>query len=298
MKKYIFIAVCVLVGFTSCENFFTTTLKVDPPEHEETLAVHAYVKEGDTVLFASVRTTVGLLENPNELTEVNDATVELFGGTEKIGTFVPEPDLNFQFYNYVLELDKPVEEYSRDLEIRVSHPNYPTASARDVMPEQNLPVEVEYLPNAGLDEEGDPAAGLEITINDPAGVENFYEMTLLAVSTFGPDQNVYSIYVSSVNPSISAGAGYEELLVSDVTFDGTSPKFLVTFAKYEEENQELVLRWNSITRSQYLYSKSIRAFSDTQNNGPFAEPVSVFSNMENGLGVFGLRTTDYIEIVK
>lgn len=49
--------------------------------------------------------------------------------------------------------------------------------------------------------------------------------------------------------------------------------------------QSFTLEVAQISKELYDYQKSLRAFNNTSNN-PFAEPVPVYSNIKNGLGIF------------
>ena len=46
--------------------------------------------------------------------------------------------------------------------------------------------------------------------------------------------------------------------------------------------------WKCISKEQYQYSRSLISFFIAQDLGAFSEPVAIFSNVDNGLGIFGL----------
>lgn len=300
MKNNILIVLIAFLFLQSCQDFFTTTIKVDPPEHTEQLAIHGFFTAQDSLLKVSVATTVGLLgDTRDDINQVNDATVEVFSGATKVATLLNNTNQSStDFYNFYFDLGAPLSQFGSEFELRVSHPDFPTASVTQQLPTEVIPEEITYIENAGVDEEGYPASGFDIKINDPAGEDNYYEITLLVVdTTFG---NIYGYpqYLSSIDPATSRGVNYDELIISDDNFDGSDYTLRVTFDNYVT-NQLLIVQWNSITRDQYLYSKSIKAYRDASDfGGPFAEPVSIYSNIDNGLGVFGVKNTTLIEIEK
>jgi hypothetical protein len=53
----------------------------------------------------------------------------------------------------------------------------------------------------------------------------------------------------------------------------------------ENSVQSFTLEVSQISKELYDYQNSLRAFNNTSNN-PFAEPVPVYSNIKNGLGIF------------
>ena len=83
----------------------------------------------------------------------------------------------------------------------------------------------------------------------------------------------------------------ESVLLSDQFFDGETYKFKGRFAAYYGGGVTDSIPYNfvirSVTPEYYYWSKSYYLKSQTDDN-PFAEPVSVYNNLENGLGIFGL----------
>jgi hypothetical protein len=47
--------------------------------------------------------------------------------------------------------------------------------------------------------------------------------------------------------------------------------------------------FRTLTRENYLYKVSRNRFEEAQYN-PLADPVILYSNVKNGIGVFGLET--------
>ena len=47
----------------------------------------------------------------------------------------------------------------------------------------------------------------------------------------------------------------------------------------------LEIRLNNLTKSKYLYKKSYDLYENASGN-PFAQPIQVYSNITNGIGIF------------
>ncbi len=298
MKKIFFVFIAFL-GFYSCEDTFTTVLNVDPPEYVKRMAVHAFFDASDTELKVAVATTVGLLERANSLSKIDDAQVEIYVDGEKVGDMVNDSGFSNSPNNYFLVLPKPIGDYGEELEIKITHPDFDQVSAKDKFPKANIPLNLKFINNAGIIDGGDPAAGIEIEFQDNASLEEFYEIGVIGIEVFpSQDSNFYSIYSTSLDPAVEMGANSEDILVNDITFDGNKYRLLVTFAKWSiGETLPLGLRWNNVSKGQYLYSKSIGNFNNARETaGPFATPVSIYTNMENGLGVLGLRRGTYFNV--
>ena len=86
-------------------------------------------------------------------------------------------------------------------------------------------------------------------------------------------------------------------------FNGTEKEISIDFFDYnkslhyeqEEEEYEVqfILELTSVSESYYTYIRSLRAHYDNQDQFIFAgEPVQVFTNIENGLGVLGSMSVD------
>ena len=126
-------------------------------------------------------------------------------------------------------------------------------------------------------------------------------------------QNAYSgfDYFESNDASMISSAGVQsdgatfygdEALFDDEMFNGTEKEISIDFFDYksfwfEEEGIEVqfILELTSVSESYYTYIRSLRAHYDNQDQFIFAgEPVQVFTNIENGLGVLGSMSVDNV----
>ena len=78
------------------------------------------------------------------------------------------------------------------------------------------------------------------------------------------------------------------LLLNDNSFEGDS--YDVELLVYPEDTAyvDIQVEIKSISRDKYLYLKTLQAYYDAQYN-PFAEPVIVHTNVENGQGIFSME---------
>ena len=95
----------------------------------------------------------------------------------------------------------------------------------------------------------------------------------------------------------------EANLFTDELFDGGEHEFTFWSERYlnngsQNENQNNPKRvfinlW-SLTEEEYKYRQSVKNNQEALDN-PFAEPTVVFSNIENGIGIFSLsRIQSYL----
>ena len=84
----------------------------------------------------------------------------------------------------------------------------------------------------------------------------------------------------------------DEALFDDEMFNGTEKEISIDFFVYNKP-LEYTLELTSVSESYYTYIRSLRAHYDNQDQFIFAgEPVQVFTNIENGLGVLGSMSLD------
>jgi hypothetical protein len=76
-------------------------------------------------------------------------------------------------------------------------------------------------------------------------------------------------------------------LISDQYFDGQEHTVKVAYHTYGIKRYMKVIHveLTSLTESAYLYKSSIEDYQGASGD-PFSEPVLVYDNIENGLGIF------------
>jgi len=286
--------------FCGCEDFFSSTVDLDPPESTPKLAVTATWNATDVLLTAFVDGATDIFSGNNfnfQNDGLENATVELTvdGNTTYPFEYLV-PTSNYQSKGfYFLTLTEPVSNLGTTFELKVTHPDYPDATATQQFPTKVVPTNYKYLENAGTDEYGYATSGVEVTLPDPADESNFYELAIFfkdSVET-EPGSNIYEYYFnqtfnSSLDPNANQGPNYNDLFVSDNGFNGNNYKLLVQFENYFDTSNSIVVVANSISEDRFRFAQSLRAFRDAGDFGPFGEPVAIYSNFEGGLGTFGL----------
>ena len=254
-------------------------------------------------LGARVSRTYGLFEDRPDDDRLFDATVGIYEND----VLLHELDsINLLEVNYFKTIYDPFGGIGRTFELRVSHPDYPSVSAFQTMPEPIPLINTEFrkLETGSISNFN---AEFRLTFDDPPGEENFYELVAaqncyyeyenyygeIMVDSF--QQSVYFDMETSTDPNITQGYNYDAILVSDQNFDGQtftlSPKFWTYNCSYPEteDDASYIIFWRTVTKDYFNYSKSLLDSSNAADN-PFAEPVSLYTNMEGGVGAFCLRS--------
>ncbi len=290
MKNILFFTFIIILC-SSCEDFFSTTIKVDPPPHEDQIVTSAFFTNADTTLKALVNRSTAILENNNFDTEnLENASVQLFSGDQLLTT-IPYFEDQFSSFNHIEEGTEVVFVAGQEYTLKVNHPDYEEATATVVVPNEVVPFRYDLEEDAGVDEFGGRSDRVTVEFNDPPGEENFYEISLFSIRDFGNGDFSYeSHYIASLDFNLYESF-YGASILSDETFNGQTYKVQLDINRYENNGEELetFLIWRSVTKEYFQFSRSVGLQREAEDFGPFSEPVSIKSNFENGLGLFSIN---------
>lgn len=281
------------IAFSSCnENSFSQVVEIDIPPHEPALSVRALFQQNDTLLSLLLTDSKGILESTS-LEIQKEATVRLFENEQALPVFSYNPNSS----RFTAPIPSGFEQAESTYRLEISAPNFKTISATQTMPKPVSILAGKYTPNGTFSSEGDRVDAIEIEFQDPSDEENYYAISAVErVAYFnGQDTSYYDseIYLESNDPLVSFGTA-QLLLLSDVAFNGNTYKVLLySYNKLQEG--EIKIQLLSVSRDTYLYHRSLSNYYDAQDN-PFAEPVNVHQNIENGHGIFGLMAVSEILI--
>ncbi len=307
MKYFFFILSASFLLNACSDDFFSQTVKIDPPEYDKQLSFHLLLDNNDSIIRLTITRNYGILETVqnNQDWYVKGATAELYENGQKWVTFVPlSLDSSFVLTGV---LPHPFQTGST-YEIRAAHPDYPTVSAVQLVPNDFQVDSARVRRDAVPGEFGSRLDLLEIFLQDQQGVKNYYEVTILKRYydySYDPSTGVYDtigVYeyplgVDAYNdPNVQYGFGNAGL-ISDQFFEGQSYKFQ---ARYDGPNDgfsdsTVIVRVRSVTEDYFKWSRSYQANFDVDEN-PLVEPISVFNNLENGLGIFSIAQEKNFEL--
>jgi hypothetical protein len=290
IKYFLPLLACILA---SCEMI----VKVDMPEHKPSIVINALIDPSEEFKVHLSR-SLGALDN-GELTNINNAEVNVFENETFIGKLNFVTDGNYSSPTINPKLGKVYK-----LVVKASP--YDEASAVARIPQ---PVSIDNVvlkdsafndPNMGV------MSSLSLTINDPAGINNYYMVEVFA--TDSAFSYLSPAYMYSDDPALDEGYG-TALTFSDQHFNGRRYKFDVSFyppytdMPYDDFGNPLpvsnthkgfyILKFSTISHEYFKYQTSMVRMWNAQGN-PFAEPAPVFTNVKQGLGIFaGKITVDY-----
>ncbi|MFN0033755.1 MAG: DUF4249 family protein [Saprospiraceae bacterium] len=305
MKNTFFILLALSsLALVSCEDFFSQTVEIDPPPYDKQLSFHLNLTDRDSAVQLVLTRNFGILETvPNSDDYfVNGGSAELYKDGQKWLTLAPaSADSGFVL---VGELPEPLQSGST-YEIRAAHPDDPMVSAVQTMPADFVVDSARVKRNAISGQFGDEFDLVDVFLKDQPGVRNYYEITIVVNEYYisvDPITGLYDTvytgqqytrYVDEYpDPNVEPGFDNGGLL-SDQFFDGQAYKFQAKI--YSGSNNDLLVRVRNITEEYYRWSRSYQAKYDAEEN-PFFEPVSVFDNLVDGLGIFSVARERVFEV--
>ncbi len=292
MKKLRITVTIFVLAFTACELI----IEPDLPQHTPRLVIKAFFTP-DGGWGASVSRSVGILDpapGPERL--VTAASVELLSG----GLIIDR--LPFLQRERVYASEIPLQA-GKSYSLRVSAPGFETVHATDSAPPP-VPTSIESYrietsDPAPEDQEFMKITDLRITlkIQDPPGQENRYQ-----IRVFAPERSeTYDMHFSTRDPSIISANRIEDPVLddgvepfvgsepffSDALFDGETHEIELTSSNlYVEAGPERIFcQVRYVSETYFRHLESALLHEHTRDN-PFAEPASVYSNVQNGYGIF------------
>jgi len=306
MKKILLFACLAGLTLNSCsDDFFNQVVDVDQPDYDKQLVIHSFAGTADTALRVLLTRNYGILETvssddwavPNVNLTIRDEN------TSDVLTFQQSQDV-YEKDAYVANVPPAFFQAGHRYHLKAEHPDYPTVESWQTIPG---PIQVDsatYRINGGISADGSEVSDLYVYLQDPPGVRNYYEMVAyrvsLRVNVIYDDQgNVidqdtvvsysYSEYpVDSDDPNARLGS-FGSIVVSDELFDGQAYRMNMQIYRdyYESWDVTYVIRFRHITEEYFRYSVTALRKAETEDI-PFIEPVTVFGNLENGIGIFGM----------
>ncbi len=302
MRNIQFILIAfIFISLSSCADKFVNDLDIELPEEEQLLVINLELNQGDSIAKTFVARTANLDEA--EHTFFDNATVDLY----KEDSFLRNLEYDSRQNDYIANFE-PNELAAGDYRVEVSG----VPGFDDIVGFQTIPNSVNIL-SGSYQEDGTIGQDYgyaytvdeaRIVIDDPADEENFYKIQLTGIreNQDGEVIQVADFFLTSLNPFAETSFYFDGILLKDDSFNGTDFDLSIGFSNFfdynstgEEDTVYLLVELSNISRDNYLFIKSEAASREAQDN-PFAEPVIVHNNIENGIGIFRSRNTTTFRI--
>lgn len=301
MLRHIGFFIFFAIAFSACnEDFFDQVVDIDPPPHTPQITAFLTVSNRDTGLAFKVGRSYGLLEQtPDSAYYLRGATVAIYENGALWEEFAGHNSFP-EVYEYISKIENTPQS-GRTYELRISHPDFGQVSAVQTMPVPISVIKTEGQLNGGITGFGDRLSAVYATVNDPPGEKNYYalgisemsfflqpifddQFNIIGFDTIGVDE--YRSYLDdSLDPAGIPGMN-GEILFSDEAFDGQNYRLSARFYNYNQQQGRTVqLHLRHVTPEYYRFSITERRRYDAEDF-PLAEPVTVFYNLQGGIGIF------------
>ncbi len=305
MKSIHILILSLSVILFSCESLIIKDLELDDTGFEKQLAIQSILDIGTDSMIALVSENISVLDDIEDV-KFLDADVSLL----KEGTTIANLEKGFdgRYYHFFEngDLMSPGE-----YELLIENSPYGSSRTKTVVPVATEIKDLNFKYDAGTDPlEMTEVSEISFTIVDPPG-ENFYSVTLEGVfggfdtltfegttDTFYVERGVYVYPTLQLDPVATPATYSSDIYISDETFDGKeytvtlryviSPSYSTGNKEEEAEYVRELLRLKFIDHSEdsFNYTTSLDLYRNSQDFGLFSEPVSVYTNIDNGLGIF------------
>jgi hypothetical protein len=301
MKKLtLFLSVTSFLLFTNC----TKEIEFDAQDIAPRIVVNSLFTN-DSLWTANISRSVGVLETTS-YTSINNADISIFNGNGVLVTTLT--DQGDGLYTSPTGAT-PVADELYTIEVNAS--GYTSVSATNRIP---TAVQINSIDTVSSTN-SDGQTILETTINfqDPPTNENYYMVEVLVKGTwidfFEGDTIEFrepleiscnDVNVETVNRFNFGGFEntYLYLMLKDENFDGEDYALTFSVINYAElKDLELFgeIRLVNTSEAYFNYLKSFNMYQSASGN-PFATPVQVYSNVENGMGIFAGGTLTYWDV--
>ena len=301
MKKLFFLLSVSLI-YISCEKVIPFEGDVNTPK----LVINS-VFESDSTFKVHVSSSRSVIDT-SSFENIDDAVVTIKDGNGNV----------IEVLNHVVNgfyKGQVLPEENTTYILKVNHPNYADITASDSLPS---PIIINSVDTSTI---LDPINGnrLRISMNfdDPGNNQNYYLLETYSVNEYLIVENLDTIeyeldttkqfMVLTDEVFQNGGSPWRDQgLFNDLLFNGQNKTLEIEIPNenwsgsedgYDWSYKTLTLRLylHNITISYYYYRTSLELFQNASGN-PFAQPVQVYSNIENGFGVFAGSQISFFDL--
>lgn len=282
--------ILAFAGTVSCEKI----IDINIPEGERKIVVNGLVNP-DSLIRINLSRSLSVLET-NEFVYLEGANVQVSKDGSLLGILTEQPN-----GWYVLPGHYP--EAGSVYGLEVSYPGLASVSANATLADPVSFSEIDTTYQASDFFGG--SYQLSFDFQDPDG-RNYYALSITATHkvfdyetlSYLDSLTTYSVYFNF----LERGDGIQSAFVEDgaVTYYGSKVFFsddlfsgqimdvdieIGSYSFFDADTVRLDVSLEHVSEPFYLYAISSGKYDQTAGN-PFSEPVSVYTNIENGLGIF------------
>ena len=301
MKK-IYLIIIVAFTYISCEKVIPFEGDVNIPK----LVINS-IFESDSTFKVHVSSSRSVIDT-SPFQNIGNAEVSI---RDENGNIIE--NLNHVDNGFYVGQTYPQE--NKTYTLQVNHSNFANITSSDSLPS---PITINSVDTSTI---ADPINGdrLQITLDfdDPESSQNYYLIETYSVNEYlvikNSDTTEYELdttkqYMILTDEVFQNGGSpwREQGIFNDILFNGQNKALELEIpydnwtgieSGYEWSYKTLGVRvyLHNISKSYYYYRTSLELYQSASGN-PFAQPVQVYSNIENGFGVFAGSQINYFDL--
>ncbi len=288
MIRTLLTSTVMLLLFASCEK----EVEVEMPEYQPVLVVNSFL-EADSIPHVEVLFSRSITDTTT-IKRLQTSDVELYENNTFLGKMLFDT-----LQTYSLPGFRPLS--GKEYKVIVKQTGFEEVTATTYCPVATEVNSYSITKGAGTNFNNEPLARLNLNFNDP-GEKSYYfvRMNYTRMDTFYIDSVNYTVYPNTMDIYIDGSSSENNgenfinggFLANDELYNGRNHSFNLYFNQYvlEDTTADLHVYFSTVSREYYDYFRTLNLQQVTSFN-PFSEPARVYSNIENGLGIFGSVTT-------
>ena len=300
----------LVLSISSCEK----NIDIDIDEISPMIVLNALV-EADSAVEISLSRTRHILDN-KEVSTLNSGKVNIFDSHGNSAELFLNSRSRYVADNFQII---PGEEYR----ITASAEGYYDVEATCTIPQRVDIIRIDTV--SVYNEWNDQMLSLGIVFRDDPDVDNYYQLSMMAkwyMYEWYIEERIDTLYVDPVKDTIILGIVYdtieryipyyeqtyfntEDLIIEEwdnmggVVFSDKliqGKEYAITgniysgYSMWSADTSTLYVNLHSISKDYFDYVSSLQKHYNAKGD-PFSTPVVVHSNVTNGLGIFGARST-------
>ena len=276
--------------------------EIEVPRNDPEIAIASFFSQDSIKVYvfksvyilAGYNTTEGDIYIDSAVVKFGDGLfIDTLERKEEIYYISTLPTMHKRSYYILKKFLQDNKEYS----ITVSSPGLKTAEATTTIPRKVEIIKTDTVPTIYTSmpyyfPNGIPYYICKITFKDPAHIKNYYYFEIRGVDIQAYNEGFkgkgtpkgFHCHDPIVEENIE-WSDANKILFSDELIDGKEYSLEILISKETFEYDHVFLYLHSVSKDFYLHIKSYSQY-DKAKEDEFSEPVLIYSNIQNGIGIF------------
>ncbi len=286
--KSIYYFLFAALTLVSCE----TIIPFEDKDTQSLITMHAALSEGDSIV-AHLSRSVSIIDNGSpQILDIATVLMRLNGG--------PWDTLKHMFKGYYAPMASSgnlLAQADGFYEFKAYHTGLDSVSGHATVPTKPVVLSMDSINSGVIPRGGWDYSYREFTlVISDSGQAGYY--MIRAYQRYRGTATIpeYTMEIDSDDILVSAGGGRqykEQLVFSNESFLNTNRSIDVSvFGIEPNSGMEIVFKLTKLDLSSYLYDVTLDNYLNS--GGPFTQPVTVYNNVENGLGVVSAKSSIWV----